>query len=207
MPHHLTSLQINEISVVDAPANSEVDPVTGRKIARARVALFKRDSDTSDKPRNGEKKKMGFQQILKSATTRDQIVAAVERKATKIAKRDRVSLDAARVKAWTEHPEAFAAYEAAPLDVVKRERKTFEETKAEAELDMRARKRMKRTGSSYAKAVSEELEADPSLYVKYEREMAAGARFVVPEPPEYSEPAVDSSQQHPMYKQRAGKGR
>lgn len=47
MPQKLTGLQINEVSLVDRPANSEEDPVTGAKIPRARIALFKRD-DSSD---------------------------------------------------------------------------------------------------------------------------------------------------------------
>jgi hypothetical protein len=54
---------------------------------------------------------MGFTEILKSATTRNQIVAAIEQQAEKIAKRENCSMDLARAKAWQEHPEAHEAYE------------------------------------------------------------------------------------------------
>lgn len=42
MPAHLKDLTIDEVSVVDRPANSSV--VDGKKIAHARIALWKRDS-------------------------------------------------------------------------------------------------------------------------------------------------------------------
>jgi hypothetical protein len=44
MPNNLRSLELEEISLCDFPSNSEIDPRTGRKIARATVALKKRDS-------------------------------------------------------------------------------------------------------------------------------------------------------------------
>jgi hypothetical protein len=43
MPQILSQLSLNEISLVDNPANSSVDPLTGNKIPHARIALFKRD--------------------------------------------------------------------------------------------------------------------------------------------------------------------
>jgi len=196
MAQQLTSLEISETSLVDEPACAEIDPRTGRKIRRATVAFFKRDSgfltpdqlrehmDTLEKSRR-EKKKMGkFQKVLKSATTRDAIVAAVEQKAQKIAKRDSIGEDAALAKVWQEHPEAHEAYEAAPKgDLRKREPNMMQATAAEAELDRRARKRMAKDKTmTYAKALSSELDADPGLYTQYQNEAAAGTTFLVPEP-------------------------
>lgn len=43
MPTQLKDLTLHEVSLVDRPANSETDPLTGDKIPRARVALFKAD--------------------------------------------------------------------------------------------------------------------------------------------------------------------
>jgi hypothetical protein len=48
MAQLLSDLSINEVSLVDRPANSEIDPITGQKVARARVALYKRDSETDE---------------------------------------------------------------------------------------------------------------------------------------------------------------
>ncbi len=47
MPQILSSLSLSEISLVDKPANAETDPVTGLKIPRATVALWKRDADVA----------------------------------------------------------------------------------------------------------------------------------------------------------------
>ena len=44
MPNNLTDLDVNEISLVDRPANSDTDPRSGLKTPRAIVALFKRDA-------------------------------------------------------------------------------------------------------------------------------------------------------------------
>lgn len=44
MPQNLRQLTIDEVSLVDRPANSSIDPATGRKVPRARIAIFKRDS-------------------------------------------------------------------------------------------------------------------------------------------------------------------
>jgi hypothetical protein len=181
MPNIISSLEIDEVSLCDSPANASVDEKTGRKTKHAVVALWKRDvSDTN----NTKERKMGFKEILKSAiSTRDEIVAAVEEKARRIAKRDGISDDAALVKAWREHPEAQAAYEAAPVAVAKKTaRRMFRATAAEAELDKRARKRMRKTGQSYPQAVSSELNEDPGLYDKYQKELAAGATYTMPEP-------------------------
>ena len=194
MPNILDDLVVEEVSLVDRPANSE------KGIARARVALFKRADDAEvrsairntlagvrehKKQTTQEHGEMKLKQILKSATrTREAIAAAVVRKAEKVAKREGVSPEIAQAQVWRDHPEAALAYENAPKGPPKRaERKTFQATHAEAELDSRARRRMKRTpGLSYAKACAEELTADPALYERYEKELAAGATYLVPEP-------------------------
>lgn len=43
MPNQLSHIHLDEVSLVDHPANAEIDPVTGQKIPRAVVALWKRD--------------------------------------------------------------------------------------------------------------------------------------------------------------------
>jgi len=48
MPNELRDLRLGEVSAVDRPANAEIDPLTGKKIPRATVALLK--CDTSDNP-------------------------------------------------------------------------------------------------------------------------------------------------------------
>ena len=68
--------------------------------------------------------------------------------------------------------------------------RTAQITSAEAELDSRARQRMKKTGESYAKACSAELMADPTLYQKYEAELAAGKVYTAPAPVEFSDPTL-----------------
>lgn len=45
MPQVLHSLKISEVSCVDRPANAETDPLTGKRIPRATVALWKRDAE------------------------------------------------------------------------------------------------------------------------------------------------------------------
>lgn len=42
MPNNIVDLEIDEVSLVDNPANAELDE-SGKKIQRARIALFKRD--------------------------------------------------------------------------------------------------------------------------------------------------------------------
>ncbi len=66
-------------------------------------------------------------------------------------------------------------------------------TAAEAELDDRARKIMKANpGIGYPKACSQALIKDPSLYDRYQAELAnGGARYNVPEPADYFGPTTD----------------
>ena len=99
-----------------------------------------------------------------------------------IAKRDHISEDRAQV--WVEHPEAQELYEATAKSEPKRpEPEIFRATKAEAELDERARKLMKSSpGISYPQAVTKVLQQRPEIYQKYEAELAAGATFEVPDP-------------------------
>jgi hypothetical protein len=239
MPNILRDLTVDEVSLVDNPANSEIDPLTGRKIPRATVAVWKRDADMHDraalraatvaklraarrsrlldiqdrlllqqgriddlkktffagdrdhlhdKVRKGNKK-MGFKKIVKSAASRDQIVAAVDEKAQKIAKRNACGLDKARAKVWREHPEAQAAYEGAPVGQPKPPQpQMFQATNAEAQLDTLARKIMKSHDLNYAQACSKALTDDPNIYQRYCDETAANSTVLVPVPVEYSDP-------------------
>lgn len=47
MPQNLVNLTVEEVSLVDRPANAEIDS-EGTKVPRARVALFKRDETSHD---------------------------------------------------------------------------------------------------------------------------------------------------------------
>lgn len=47
MAQELKELSLHEVSLVDSPANSSVDPITGRKIPRAVIALWKRDQEVT----------------------------------------------------------------------------------------------------------------------------------------------------------------
>jgi hypothetical protein len=46
MPQQLREFRVDDVSLVDAPANAEVDPVTKRKIARSTVVIRKRATPT-----------------------------------------------------------------------------------------------------------------------------------------------------------------
>lgn len=218
----LTDLVVEEVSLVDRPANTSIDPKTGKKTRHAVVALFKRDSSAAASMRaarlqavrgrlnsiqqgiedvkktlamnrqalaarlaEGKKEESmptTFEQVLKSAGSRDAIVAAVEKEAEVIAKRDGLTIDRARAKVWNETG-AHEAYEAAPIGKPKQpERKVFRCTKAEAELDRIARQRVKKTGRSYAQCCSDVLTERPELYKQYQEELASGRTFLVPEP-------------------------
>ncbi len=222
MAQQLRDLTIEEISVVDRPANTSIDPKTGKKTRHAVIALWKRDSSAVESTRAdrlravqdrlnniqdgiGEVRKSlaanrqalaarlaeakkeesmptTFEQVLKSAGSRDAIVAAVEKEAEVIAKRDGLTIDRARAKVWNETG-AHEAYEAAPIGKPKQpERRTFSCTKAEAELDRLARQRMRKSGRSYAQSCSDVLTERPELYKQYQEELASGRTFIVPEP-------------------------
>jgi hypothetical protein len=125
--------------------------------------------------------RMSFSEVLKSAKNRDEIIAAVETQALKIAKRDGISVNKALAEVWTD--EAYEAYEVAPKGEPQRPiKKMFKATKAEGELDTRARTILKASGMSYPQACSQALEEDPSLYTKYQSEVAAGSTYSVPDP-------------------------
>jgi hypothetical protein len=130
-----------------------------------------------------------LKKILKGevATSRRGLEEAVLAKAEKIAKRNGISRDEAERQVWAEDG-VTEAYEQLPVGRPQaRERPIVKATAAEGVLDERARKRMKRTGCTYAKACSDEVMADPSLYQRYEKEIAAGMTYDVPQPPEYLE--------------------
>jgi hypothetical protein len=182
MPNELRSLQIDEISLVDVCANASTDPKTGKKTPHARVAFFKRDSD----PRtNQQKEQYMFEKILKSETvTRDQIVAAVQKRAAEIAREHDCSVAIAEKIIWEEHPELVQKYEATPKAINSRRPapQLAQITMAEVELDKRARRIMKADNIGYPAAASKALCADPSLYKQYLDELAAGQTVIAPDP-------------------------
>jgi hypothetical protein len=187
MPNILHSLVVDEISLVDHPCCAEIDPKTGRKIKRAVVSFFKRD-DTGDelstfKSTNKESPYMEFEQLLKSAKTRDEVVAAVRQKAAeRVAKRGgNESLSEAESRVWQKFPFAISKYESLPKQAAKREEPLIRITHAEAELDSRARRVVKRDKVSYPQACSQVLTEDPSLYAKYCEEMSRGEVYPVPD--------------------------
>jgi transposase len=110
MPHVLTDLDLDEISVVDSPSNAETDPLTGKKIDRARIALWKRDS--TPPPITKEKKMSKLKTILKSAdASRDQIATSLYRFYHWCAYSDLPELHtlATTVETWWPGIEAFLA--------------------------------------------------------------------------------------------------
>lgn len=184
MPNLLTDLSIEEVSLVDVPANSSIDPVTGKRRRHAVVALFKRDS--ADNQSNKEYRNMEFEQILKSAKTREEVVSLVKQKAQeRVAKKGgsgKMAEAAAEAKVWEDHPEAIAKYESLPKATgIKPQETLVAITKAEGILDARARKIMKRDGISYPQACSQVLTEDPSLYTRYCNELSSGETYQVPE--------------------------
>jgi hypothetical protein len=217
--HVLTSLVVQEVSLVDRPSCAE------HGIPRATVALYKRDSSgpsdlaarrslqnrvlafdgelhdikkrlagSREQPHEKfrREKPMGqFKKILKNATrNRETVVSAVIAKAEKIAAKRGISLEAAEAQVWKKRPDAQASYEAARQAPAKPVERVASVTKAEAELDSRARTIMKRDGSTYALACRKVLEDDPGLYKQYEAELAAGSTYSVPAPAEYFDPAA-----------------
>ena len=95
MPHQLTSLKVKEVSAVDRPANSETDPDTGKKVARARIALFKRDTSVEKYSYNQGRDKGKFaagggvgagQHAAENASTPDAHKAAAEHHGTQAAR-------------------------------------------------------------------------------------------------------------------------
>jgi hypothetical protein len=149
------------------------------------VAFYKRDADApTDNGFRKKEKKMSLKKILKSAANRDQIADAVEAKAIRVGKRLGMSEDEARAAIWQNHDEAYAAYENATTPSVTRKQALplVQITKAEIELDTRARKIMKSDGLQYPQACSKALCADPSLYKAYVDEVAAGSAVTAPDP-------------------------
>ena len=186
MPNILHSLVVDEISLVDHPCCAEIDPKTGRKIKRAVVSFFKRD-DTGEEPltftNKGVTRMQEFETVIKSARTRDEVVAAVRQKAAeRVAKRGGdESVSEAESRVWRKYPEAISKYESLPKQAAKREEPLIRITHAEAELDSRARRVVKRDKVSYPQACSQVLTEDPSLYAKYCEEMSRGEVYPVPD--------------------------
>jgi hypothetical protein len=126
--NRLTHLTINEISLVDRPANAETD-ASGQRVNRAMIAIYKRDAPSKEK-------KMGLKRVLKSDVSRAQLCAAVREKAVKIAKKRDISIDEAEARVWSKNPELMAKYESAARPAVAKIEKRFaEQTQAEATID------------------------------------------------------------------------
>jgi len=67
MPNTITDLHVAEVSLVDRGANSETDPVTGERIARSVVALYKRDTSPSQEhPPTKRKGTFSYHDLAKS---------------------------------------------------------------------------------------------------------------------------------------------
>src|SRR6266581_3112048 len=94
MPNVLSNLTVREISLVDRPANSST--VNGKRVPRARVALWKRDSEEDEdrviKSSQGEEetmpmtleditKKVESQEVILKALTSDNDVLKAENEA------------------------------------------------------------------------------------------------------------------------------
>jgi hypothetical protein len=94
-----------------------------------------------------------MENILKSTTTRDQVVEAVEREAQEIAKRDGISYAAALAKAWAT-PGAYEAHETLPLGDPMRPDHTVEVTRPEVTIEKRCRVLMAEKHLSYPAAFS-----------------------------------------------------
>jgi hypothetical protein len=75
MPQLLQDLTLSEISLVDNPANSSVDPLTGKRNAHARIALFKRDGTPNSTPKGTLS--MTLEQIEKKLTDQDALLATM----------------------------------------------------------------------------------------------------------------------------------
>jgi hypothetical protein len=184
MPNILSDLSIDEISLVDEPACQERDPVTGRKIRRAVVAIYKRDSGpTNNTEFKKEQPTMEFEQILKGAITREQVCEVVRKHAVELAREQGCSIATAEAAIWKRHPSAYEAYESSPLPVARQQAIPLAQvTEAEVELDKRARQVMKRDNIGYPQAASKVLVDDPSLYTRYCEEVAAGQTVTAPDP-------------------------
>lgn len=79
MPNNLTSLVLAEVSICDRPANSETDPLTGKKIPRATIALWKRDETPAAGAANLHKGvAMTIEQIQKKQEEQDAALATLK---------------------------------------------------------------------------------------------------------------------------------
>jgi hypothetical protein len=163
-----------------AAFDGEVEAIKKRLSARRAKPKMKDDpGGQAVDPTKKETNNMSLKRILKSAVRdRASITEAVIAKAQKVAAKKGISRELAEAKIWKRRGgEAQESYESAPAGKPKRpEQKMMKVTSAEADLDERARKRMKKNaGMSYAKAVTEELMADPDLYNRYEAELRSGS--------------------------------
>jgi len=164
----------------DDPGTQDVHPPEEGQLGLP-LPQLQRNQAKSNKESNVPK----LRKILKGETvaSRALIEQAVVAKAAKIAQRKGLSREAAESQVW-QQPGVQEAYESVPVarQPQRAEPKTYKATAAEAELDRRARKRMARTKCDYAKAITDELDADPSLYTRYTEELASNSTpYDVPE--------------------------
>src|ERR1035441_4306474 len=124
-----------------------------------------------------------YKQVLKSADSRDEIYAAVAKKASKNAVKKGTTRELEESRLWNEiYTKTARSLDSLEDPGVKRQPKTMHITPSEAELDKRARKLQKaQPGMSYAQCASKALQDDPSLYTQYNNEMAAGTTYAVPQ--------------------------
>ena len=140
-----------------------------------------------------------LEDILKSGSaSRDEIMAEVEERAREISKRDSISKELAFAKAVRENPEAYTAYcsaRPAPPKIEKSDPVRI--TKSEQDLDLLARRIMKRDGLSYPAAIQRGLLAQPELYDRYCAERAAGQYVVVKQSQDSDEDPMDEMDECP----------
>src|SRR5579862_666273 len=171
--HKLQSLTVNEVSLVDVPANRSCNADKSKCTSHAVVALWKRDTTPSQRPiakphtinrsKPQENIRMSasptLEQILKHergiVVSRAAIEAAVKTKAVNISKRLGVSLTAAENRIWSQNnSEAQVAYEALPIPRVNPnpERTVVSVTKAEISINRAALRYAEEQGITFHKA-------------------------------------------------------
>jgi hypothetical protein len=177
MPQNLTDLEINEVSLVDRPANAEIDPATGRKIPRAVVALWKRDSQRNSQdgePVQKEETMPTPQQIItafqagtirKQDFTRRQITEVID---------EQVRKSGNGYYNTAEFAALFQAHEALPLDPIPAPVAKCVAGNAEKRLDAFATEIAKRDGCTSVVAIVKAYEEHPDLYRQAQDEISGG---------------------------------
>jgi len=108
MANQLTELKVSEVSLVDRPANAEVDPKTGKKIPRATVALWKRDDTEIEKYHQDQARDKG---AWTDGATKEKSDTADKMSATAATPQDHQACSRAHSDAAHAHRQAAAAAE------------------------------------------------------------------------------------------------